>query len=211
MNISALRQEYLHARLDENAVAHDPIMQFETWLAEAMRAELPMANAMALATVSESGRPTLRMVLLKHVDARGFGFYTNYQSRKGTELAAHAEASLLFHWTELERQVRIEGRVEKTSTQEADEYFLQRPLGSRHAAIASPQSRVVPDRAELEKRFSDVARQYGEHPPRPSHWGGYRLIPDTLEFWQGRENRLHDRLQYRLTANNQWIIERLAP
>jgi pyridoxamine 5'-phosphate oxidase len=211
MNIADLRHEYMRATLDEASVARDPLTQFNVWFGEAVKAQMSMVNAMALATVAANGRPSVRMVLLKHVDARGFAFYTNYESRKGRELAAHAAASLLFHWTELERQVRVDGHVEIVTTQESDEYFAQRPLPSRHSAVASPQSAVVANRAALEARFAETMRKYGANPPRPAHWGGYRVIPDAFEFWQGRESRLHDRLQYRRGSNENWIIERLAP
>ncbi len=210
MNISGLRQEYLHAALDESTVASDPFVQFKRWFEEALTVELPMANAMTLATVSSTGRPSARIVLLKHLDDQGFVFFTNYESRKGKELAANSAASLLFHWAELERQVRIEGAVEKIPPRESDEYFAQRPLMARHAAIASQQSAVIADRTTLEKHFADIVEQCGGHPPRPAHWGGYRVIPEAIEFWQGRENRLHDRLRYFRTGSN-WKIERLAP
>jgi len=211
MNISGLRQEYLHAAFDESTAASDPLAQFKRWFEEALAAELPMANAMALATVSADGRPSARMVLLKHLDDRGFVFFTNYESRKGRELASNRGASLLFHWIELERQVRIEGAVEKITPRESDEYFAQRPLLSRHAAIASQQSTVITSRAALEKHFAEIVEQSGGHPARPVHWGGYRVIPEALEFWQGRENRLHDRLLYRRVPDGNWLIERLAP
>jgi len=172
---------------------------------------MPMVNAMTLATASAAGRPSARVVLLKDVDQSGFVFYTNYESRKGLELAARPEASLLFYWIELEREVRIEGRVEKVTAEESDQYFSSRPLGSRHAALASPQSRLVPDRATLETRLAEIAKEHGDHPPRPAHWGGYRVIPDTVEFWQGRPDRLHDRLLFRRLPDGGWTIERLAP
>ena len=210
MNLADVRQEYMRASLDEQNVARHPVTQFKRWFDEAVTAQTPMVNAMTLATVSADGQPSARIVLLKGVDDDGFVFYTNYQSRKGRELAGNAAAALLFYWIELEREVRIEGRVEKVSVREADEYFASRPLGSRHAAIASPQSAVVENRAALEARFAGAVVNYGDHPPRPADWGGYRLTPDTLEFWQGRPNRLHDRLLYSL-AGGRWKIERLAP
>jgi pyridoxamine 5'-phosphate oxidase len=160
--------------------------------------------------VSAGGQPAARIVLLKSVDGGGFVFYTNYKSRKGRELTANPGAALLFYWAELEREVRIEGRVEKISAPESDDYFGGRPLASRHAAIASPQSKVVAGRAALEALFAETERKYGANSPRPAHWGGYRLIPDAVEFWQGRPNRLHDRVQYRRTAKS-WKIARLAP
>lgn len=210
MNTFELRQEYLQATLDESTIAVDPFIQFKRWFEEALAAELPMANAMTLATVSSAGRPSARIVLLKDLDDQGFVFFTNYESRKGKELAANQAASLLFHWAELERQVRIEGAVEKIPPRESDEYFTQRPLLSRHAAIASQQSAVIADRSTLEKNFANIVERCGEHPPRPAHWGGYRVTPEAIEFWQGRENRLHDRLRYFRTGTN-WKIERLAP
>ena len=210
MKIADLRQEYMRESLDEQDAARDPFVQFDRWFNEAIKAELPMLNAMTLATVSASGQPAARIVLLKGVDARGFVFYTNYASRKGAELAANPRAALVFYWIELEREVRIEGRVEKVSAPDSDEYFASRPLGSRHAAIASPQSAVVPNRAVLEARFAEADKLHGDAPARPAHWGGYRVLPSAIEFWQGRPNRLHDRLLYsRIDAA--WKIERLAP
>ena len=210
MKIADLRQEYMRESLDEENAARDPFTQFDRWFNEAIKAELPMLNAMTLATVSASGQPAARIVLLKGVDARGFVFYTDYASRKGAELAANPRAALVFYWIELEREVRIEGRVEKVSAPESDEYFASRPLGSRHAAIASPQSAVVPNRAVLEARFAEADKLHGDAPARPAHWGGYRVLPTAIEFWQGRANRLHDRLLYsRIDAA--WKIERLAP
>lgn len=205
-----MRNEYMRASLDEADAAADPFVQFQRWFDEAVRAELPTPNAMTLATVAADGAPGARIVLLKGADSQGFVFYTNYQSRKGRELSANPRAVLVFHWIELEREVRIEGTVKKTSAAESDAYFSSRPLGSRHAAIASPQSEVVTNRAMLETRFSDVAEKQGNQPARPAHWGGYRLNPVLIEFWQGRRNRLHDRLLYTL-SNDRWNISRLAP
>lgn len=205
-----MRDEYMRASLDEADVAADPFAQFQRWFDEAVRAELPTPNAMTLATVAADGTPGARIVLLKGADAQGFVFYTNYESRKGREIAANPRAVLVFHWIELEREVRIEGTVEKTSAVESDAYFSSRPLGSRHAAIASPQSEVVADRTVLENRFAEVAKTQGDAPVRPAHWGGYRVNPALVEFWQGRRNRLHDRLLY-ARAGEGWSIRRLAP
>jgi pyridoxamine 5'-phosphate oxidase len=211
MDIAQLRQEYMRESLDEGDIANDPIAQFRAWFDEAVRAELSMVNAMTLATVSASGQPSARMVLLKGLDERGFAFYTDYESRKAQELAANPRAALLFYWVELEREVRIEGRVERTSIAESDEYFSSRPLGSRHAAIASPQSTVLANRRALEDRYAEVVKRYPDTPPRPANWGGYRVRAEAVEFWQGRPNRLHDRLLYTKTADGRWEIARLAP
>lgn len=210
MSIAALRREYMGESLDEADVAAEPYTQFQRWFDEALRAELSTPNAMTLATVAADGTPSARIVLLKGVDHGGFVFYTNYHSRKGRELAANPRAALVFHWTELEREVRIEGTVARVSAAESDEYFASRPLPSRHAAIASPQSAVVANRAALEARFAAAAADHGETAPRPAHWGGYRLQPVAVEFWQGRPSRLHDRLQYTI-AGDRWSIRRLAP
>jgi len=211
INIADLRQEYMRETLDENNVAAQPLEQFSIWFEEAVQARLPMVNAMTLATATLEGRPSARIVLLKGVDHGGFVFYTNYQSRKGGELALNAHAALLFYWIELEREVRIEGQVSRVSSAESEAYFSSRPPGSRIAAVASPQSAVVKNRAELEQRFSDTSSREGEAPGRPPHWGGYRLTPESIEFWQGRPNRLHDRVLYRCRDPRHWIIERLAP
>ncbi len=208
MSRDQLRREYQGEPLNESAVAADPFAQFQHWFDEAVRAELPQPNAMTLATVAASGQPSARIVLLNSIDG-GFVFYTNYMSRKGRELAANARAALVFYWHELEREVRIEGSVAKVTAAESDAYFDLRPLGSRHAAIASPQSETVVNRAVLEQRFA-AAAQLGAHPPRPAHWGGYRLTPVAVEFWQGRPNRLHDRLLY-ARAGEHWQLSRLAP
>ena len=210
MNIADLRQEYMRTGLSEADAHGDPFAQFERWFKDALAAQLPLANAMTLATVSPGGAPDARVVLLKGVDGGGFVFYTNYDSRKGQQLAARAEACLLFLWTQLERQVRIEGRVGKVSPAESDAYFASRPLGARLSARASTQSAVVPDRSFLESEVEKVKKQFGESPPRPPNWGGYRVIPSQIEFWQGRENRLHDRLRY-CRKKDAWAIERLAP
>ena len=210
LDLAELRHEYMRAGLDEKDVRSDPIAQFTLWFDEAVKARLPLPNAMSLATVTSGGRPSQRMVLLKGVDQNGFTFYTNYDSRKARELSANTQAALLFHWPQLERQLRIEGVVTRVSGKESDEYFTTRPLGSRHAAIASPQSEVIANRAALETRYDDAIRTHGDTPVRPDYWGGYRLIPDEIEFWQGRENRLHDRVVYRKSGTD-WNIARLAP
>jgi pyridoxamine 5'-phosphate oxidase len=209
-NIADLRKSYERAELDEEASREDPLEQFGLWLQQALDAQLPEPNAMTLATVGEGGRPSTRIVLIKGFDARGIVWYTNYESRKGRELASHPQAALQFHWVELERVVRIEGRVEKTSAEESDAYFNSRPLDNRLGAWASPQSQVISSRAVLVANAAKAAARYALSPPRPPHWGGYRLVPDTWEFWQGRKSRLHDRLRYRLDAGL-WVRERLAP
>jgi pyridoxamine 5'-phosphate oxidase len=209
-DIANLRKSYERAELDESASLADPTAQFEHWLHQAIEAKLPEPNAMTLATVGADGRPSSRIVLIKGVDARGIAWYTNYESRKGRELAAHPFAALQFHWVELERVVRIEGRVEKTTDAESDAYYATRPLDSRIGAWASPQSTVIESRAVLVANAAKVSARYLMNPPRPPHWGGYRLVPDTFEFWQGRRSRLHDRLRYRL-ADGAWVRERLAP
>jgi pyridoxamine 5'-phosphate oxidase len=210
MNIADLRKSYERDALDEAASAADPLQQFETWLDQALKAELPEPNAMTLATVGAGGRPSTRVVLIKGCDARGIVWYSNYASRKGHELAGNPQAALQFHWVELERVVRIEGRVEKVSAAESDAYFASRPLDSRIGAWASPQSEVIASRAVLVANAARYGAQFLLNPPRPPHWGGYRLLADTFEFWQGRKSRLHDRLRYRLDAG-QWLRERLAP
>ena len=208
--LSDLRKSYERAELDENAIAAEPLIQFRHWLDEALKAEIPEPNAMTVATVGEDGRPSTRIVLIKDIDAQGLVWYTNYESRKGRELAAHPFAALQFHWVELERVVRIEGRVERVPAEMSDAYFKSRPLDSRLGAWASPQSQVISSRAVLVANAAKAAAQHGLHPERPPHWGGFRLVPDRWEFWQGRRSRLHDRMCYRLD-NGVWIKERLAP
>ncbi len=210
-DLAHLRKSYERAELDETHSEAAPLQQFERWLSEALTGKLPEPTAMTLATVGADGRPSTRVVLLKGCDARGFVWYTNYESRKGRELAANPQAALQFHWVELERVVRIEGRVEKTAADESDAYYRTRPLDSRIGAWASPQSQVIPGRGVLVSEAARIGARFLLDPPRPPHWGGYRLVPDRFEFWQGRRSRLHDRLRYTLQADGSWLRERLAP
>ena len=210
-DIDRLRRSYERAELDEKHSASLPLQQFELWLQEAIASEVPEPTAMTLATVGADGRPSTRVVLLKGCDARGFVFYTNYRSRKAQELAGNGQAALQFFWAELERVVRIEGRVGITDAEESDAYFRTRPLDSRIGAWASPQSQVISSRGVLVAEAAKYGAKFLLDPPRPPHWGGYRLVPDTFEFWQGRRSRLHDRLRYALRPDGTWQRERLAP
>ncbi len=211
MDPSAMRVSYQRDSLDEARAADEPLAQFTAWFDEAVAAGVTEPNAMTLATVGPDGRPSTRIVLMKGFDARGVVFYTNYRSRKARELEAHPFVALQFHWVELERVVRIEGRVERTTPAESDAYFASRPVGSRIGAWASPQSEVIANREVLVSNADAASARYGENPPRPEHWGGYRVLPEVWEFWQGRTSRLHDRLRYRLAPNGDWVRERLAP
>jgi pyridoxamine 5'-phosphate oxidase len=211
MNIADLRKSYEKAELSESASQADPLRQFEQWLNEAISSEVPEPNAMTLATVGSDLRPSTRVVLIKGFDERGIVWYTNYNSQKGQQLAGNPYAALQFHWVELERVVRIEGIVEKVSDKESDAYYKSRPLDSRIGAWASPQSEVIPDRSVLVTNAAKFGAKFLLQPPRPPHWGGYRLKPETWQFWQGRKSRLHDRLRYSLQADGGWLRERLAP
>lgn len=208
--LSDLRKSYERDELDEQLASPEPLRQFREWLQQALDAGIPEPNAMTLATVGPDGRPSTRIVLIKDIEERGLVWYTNYDSRKGRELAAHPFAALQFHWVEMERVVRIEGRVEKVDAAQSDAYFASRPLDSRLGAWASPQSQVISSRAVLVANAAKAAAQHGLNPARPPHWGGYRLVPERWEFWQGRKSRLHDRLVYQL-ADGIWVRERLAP
>lgn len=210
-SLADLRKSYERAELSEAASHADPLRQFEHWLQEAISCEVPEPNAMTLATVASNLRPSTRVVLIKGYDERGITWYTNYDSRKGHELAGNPYAALQFHWVEMERLVRIEGRVEKLSDMESDEYFHSRPLDSRIGAWASPQSQVISGRTVLVANAARFGAKFLLQPPRPPHWGGYRLQPDSWQFWQGRKSRLHDRLRYTLTPEKSWLRERLAP
>ena len=210
-SIADLRKSYERAELNEEASSATPGQQFSKWLEEAITAQLPEPNAMTLATVGSDLRPSTRVVLIKGLDERGIVWFTNYDSRKGRELAGNPHAALQFHWVELERVVRIEGRVEKISDEESDAYFHSRPLDSRIGAWASPQSEVISGRGVLVANAAKYGAQFLLQPPRPPHWGGYRLLADRWEFWQGRRSRLHDRLRYAQQAGGDWLRERLAP
>ena len=210
-DLSKMRKNYDRDELDEARAATAPMAQFRVWLDEAIAAGMPEPSAMTLATVAADGRPSTRIVLLKDCDERGLVWYTNYRSRKGRELAANPNAALQFHWVGLERVVRIEGTVSHVDAAESDLYFDSRPLASRIGAWASPQSEVIEGRSTLVAKAAEYGLKYGLHPPRPPHWGGFRLVPDRWEFWQGRQSRLHDRLCYRLDGEGRWVRERLAP
>jgi len=210
MNIADLRREYMLGGLSEASADPDPLVQFERWMQDAIDASLPLPNAMTLATVSAQGTPDARAVLLKGIDGGGFVFYTNYLSRKGRQLDANRAGCLMFLWSAIERQVRIEGSVERVAASESDAYFASRPVGARLSAWASPQSQAVPSRTVLEEAARKAKERFGDSPPRPPHWGGYRVMPRSMEFWQGRADRLHDRLLY-TRAGSGWRIERLAP
>ncbi|MYN14582.1 pyridoxamine 5'-phosphate oxidase [Pusillimonas sp. TS35] len=209
MSVADIRQKYEKFELLESNLASTPFDQFSLWLDEALQAQVPEPTAMTLATATADGRPSARIVLLKGFDPSGFVFYTNYLSRKGHELDDNPKASLLFFWPALERQVRIEGVVDKVSAQESDAYYNSRPLGSRIGAWVSPQSQPISHEA-LQARLASLSVSLGEHPTRPDHWGGYRLVPDYMEFWQGRPSRLHDRIAFRRDEGN-WTLQRLAP
>ena len=212
MTIEEVRKDYQRFNLREEDLDADPIRQFHVWFDQALLSEVAEVNAMALATATPDGRPSVRIVLLRGVDDRGFAFFTNYESRKARELESNPFASMVFFWHELERQVRIEGRVERVAAEDSDRYFHGRPAGSRIGAWASPQSQVISGRDELEAQFRELEKRYPDGSiPRPPNWGGYRLVPDAIEFWQGRPNRLHDRLRYTRQPQGVWLVERLAP
>lgn len=211
LDFMRFRIEYSQKSLSESDVDADPVRQFRKWFDEAVAAKAHEPNVMTLATASPDGVPSARIVLLKDIDERGFSFYTNYQSRKGRELESNPRAALVFYWPELERQVRVDGTVERTSAEESDAYFARRPGLSRIGAVASPQSQVVPDRKFLEDRFAELEQRHPDgNVPRPAHWGGYRVVPARLEFWQGRPSRLHDRIEY-VKEGARWTARRVAP
>ena len=209
--IADIRYDYQLQSLNREDVAANPFDQFDKWWNDAVNSEIYEVNAMTLATATKDGKPSARIVLLKDYDEKGFVFFTNYNSHKGSELAENPFAALVFFWKELERQVRIEGSIEKVSSQESDDYFYSRPTGSRIGAWASPQSTVIENRNLLEENVKIFSEKFGEEIPRPTHWGGYRVIPNVIEFWQGRSSRMHDRICYRKELDGNWVIERLAP
>ncbi len=212
MALADLRKDYSLAGLLEKDLARDPFRQFDKWFQEAEAAKIPEPNAMVCSLATTDGRPSSRIVLLKAVDGRGFVFYTNYDSRKGRELSANPRASLLFPWIAMERQVIVEGTVTRLTREESAAYFHSRPLASQLGALASPQSTILPNRAALDDAYKAIEKKYaGEEIPLPPHWGGYRVSPESVEFWQGRRSRLHDRLRYRREKSGDWIVERLAP
>ena len=212
LSIANLRQNYTRSGLQESNIDPNPFQQFALWFQQALNAQLPEPNAMTLATVSSDGQPSARIVLLKHFDKRGFVLYTNYESLKGKQLITNPQAALVFWWAELERQVRVEGTVEKVSESESDSYFHSRPQGSKIGAWVSKQSQIIESRDILDQRLVELKAQYQEQKiPRPPHWGGFRVVPQVVEFWQGRPNRLHDRLCYRLTEEDIWVVQRLSP
>lgn len=211
MSIADIRTDYTQANLSETDTDADPVVQFSKWFHEALHAEVPEPNAMGVSTVGENGRPSSRILLIKDFDQRGFTWFTNYDSRKGVELKKNPYAALLFHWIPLEREVRIEGRVERVSPEESEQYFQSRPVKSRLSAIASAQSASIADREALEAQYAKAEALHGDRPPRPGHWGGYRLKPDYVEFWQGRRSRLHDRIAYTLDKDGTWTRQRLQP
>jgi pyridoxamine 5'-phosphate oxidase len=210
MDISSIRKDYKLKQLDKKDVHPNPLVQFNTWFTEAVEAKVNEPNAMNLATVKSSGKPSSRIVLLKGIEEQGFVFYTNYESHKGKELQVHPFGSLCFFWPELERQVRIEGHIKKVEATRSDDYFQSRPYESQLGAWVSPQSQVIDTREFLEQKINSVKKQYPQVVPRPPHWGGFILVPESIEFWQGRESRLHDRMLYELTAGS-WQLSRLAP
>lgn len=212
MSLEDIRKEYTLQGMWEHDLLPDPIQQFEAWLATAIESKLPEPTAMTLATVGSDRRPSARMVLLKHVDHQGFTFFTNYTSRKGSEIEASPWVSLIFFWVALERQVRVEGQAHRIAEADSDAYFQTRPRGSQLSTWASHQSEIIPDRALLERRMQELEDRYADQPiPRPPYWGGLRVEPAAIEFWQGRQNRMHDRLRYRLDESSAWVLERLSP